>query len=370
MRWQSIVKTTHVWIGLVLGALLCLTCLSGSIIVFRPQLEAVFSPRVAPSEARADLDLAVAHALAVNRDAKLTRVLLPEASRNTIVLTLESGEKRQRKIVVDAGTGAIAGRLDVLWLDWIVDLHHNLLFGRTGRQVVGLIGIVLFVMSVTGLVLWLLRNASWKALVSVRAGGSKRRFYYELHRATGLWANAFLILLSFTGVALAYPDVFRMVLGKPVAISKSKQSANRALRPLTEYLNISRAAVNGAELTELRLPKSPKDPINVRFRVASDLGNIGRNEISIDAAGRVLGIRRIADESAGARIQASFTPIHYGENGGIAIRAVWSLAGVAPTLLFITGILVWFRKKPRRSVEQNRSLEEPEREFLMTRQSL
>lgn len=51
MRWQSAVKTTHIWVGLIFGAFLCITCLSGSIAVFRPELESVFSPKVAPSGA-------------------------------------------------------------------------------------------------------------------------------------------------------------------------------------------------------------------------------------------------------------------------------------------------------------------------------
>jgi uncharacterized iron-regulated membrane protein len=340
--------------GLIFGVFVCITCLSGSIAVFRPEFEAAFSPKVAPSEAHADMDEAVARVLAANEGSELTRVLLPAESRNTFVLTMDSGEKRTRRIVIDAGTGAVAGELNVPWLDWVIDLHHNLFFGRTGRRFVGGVGMVLFVGSATGLLLSLLRRPSFKNLVTVRVKGPKIRMYYELHRATGIWAYAFLTLLSFTGIGLAYPDTFRSVLGKAAPLPKAKHATEKSLKPLSEYLSVSRAWLNGtglstARLTEMRLSKSAKDPMIVRFREPSDLGTVGRNEIAMDAQGSVVGVRRIVGETAGVRFQGAFTPVHYAEVGGLAVQVLWSLAGIAPSILFVTGLLFWLRKSPPRS---------------------
>ena len=232
MQWQPALKTTHIWIGLIFGAFLCVTCLSGSIAVFRPELEAAFSPKVTSSEARADVDEVVSRVRAANPETRLTRVLLPAPGRNSFILTLESAEKRTRRIVVDAGTGAVAGELSVPGLDWIIDLHHNLLAGHAGRRVVGAIGVILFVVSLSGLTLSLLRKPSWRSMVMVRAIGPRRRFYYELHRATGLWASALLLLLSFTGIALAYPEAMRLLAGHSGAPGKLKVAKKQALRPL------------------------------------------------------------------------------------------------------------------------------------------
>lgn len=362
MRWQSIVKATHIWIGLILGAFLCLTCLSGSIAVFRPEIEAAYSPKIAPSDAHADLNDAAARVLAANPGAKLTRVGLPTASRNAFFFTLESGPKT-RKILVDAGTGQVAGELNVGWLDWILDLHHNFLAGKIGRQIVGVIGIVLFISSCTGLLLSLMRKPSWRSLVTVRATGPRRRFYFELHRATGLWAYAFLAVLSFTGAALGLPDAFHALLGKHAAIAKPQVSGQLPLLPLTQYLAIGGSLIPGVQLTEIRLPKSSKDPVSVRFHEGSDLGNVGRNEIVMDAAGHVLGVRRTANESTGVRIQGSFTPIHYAEFGGLALKILWSLTGIAPSVLFLTGLLFWLRKSPVRDVKNDAAA--PSRELSL-----
>jgi uncharacterized iron-regulated membrane protein len=69
----------------------------------------------------------------------------------------------------------------------MVDLHRNLLSGGTGRSVVGGFGIVLFVLSATGLLMWLTGGRKWRAWITVRRRGSGLRFNYELHRAAGLW---------------------------------------------------------------------------------------------------------------------------------------------------------------------------------------
>jgi uncharacterized iron-regulated membrane protein len=278
---------------------------------------------------------------------------LPAPSRNTYVIAIESGQKASRRIVVDAGTEEIGGELSVPWLDWIVDLHHNLLAGRTGRQVVGGIGAILFLISASGLLLSLLRRPSWKALIAVRTSGPRSRFYYELHRATGLWAYAFLTVLSFTGMALGLPDVFRSVLGKAAPIAKPSRLAKQPLRPLSDYLRVGQAVAPGAQFTELRLPKSSKDPVSLRFRESSDFGVAGRNEIAMDVTGHVLGVRRRADQTTGVRVQESFTPIHYAEFGGIGVKILWSLAGIAPGILFLTGLLFWLRKPPLRPVKRN-----------------
>jgi uncharacterized iron-regulated membrane protein len=370
MRLPSIVKTIHIWIGLILGVFLCLITLSGSIAVFRPQLEAAFMPKIIPSAKQADLDNAVAQVLSQSPGSRLTRVSLPTPDQNAFVLTLES-EKKTRRIVVDAGTGVVAGELDLPWLDWIIDLHHNFLAGKVGRQMVGVVGIVLFIISLSGLFLFLLRRPRWRSFVQVTANGTNRRFNYELHRATGLWAYSFLTLLSLTGIALAYPDTFRAVFGQRTPLVNTKTSGRKHLEPLRNYLEASRAALPLAQITELRLPKSPNDPVSVRFRMSGDLGDGSRNELSLDANGRVLGVRRLADEPAGVRFQSSFTPIHYGEVGGLAVRILWSLTGIAPLVLFVTGLLVWFRKKPkqRHNVEEKQTEENTRSEFLVTRRS-
>jgi uncharacterized iron-regulated membrane protein len=338
MRSQNFVKTAHIWIGLLFGAFICITCLSGSIIVFRQEIEDAMTPKIWPAQQHANLDAAVARALAANPDGRLTRVSL---ERDSYLLTLESGGKRSERIIVDAGTGQAVGNIESPWLDFVSDLHHNLLFGKLGRRIQGGIGAVLFVLSATGVLLFFMRKPSWRSATTVNSS-PPRRVHLDLHRVTGVWVYAFLALLAATGFALGYPEM----LGKAPAVPKQKQAAGKSFRPLEEYMAAARAAVPAAEFSEIRLPKSTKDPVSIRYYLAGDLGSVGRNEIAMNAStAQVLAIRDASGLPPGARVQHAVMPIHYAEFGGLAIKILWSLAGIMPTVLFVTGLLLWFRKK-------------------------
>ena len=108
---------------------------------------------------------------------------------------------------------------------------------------------------------------------------------------------------------------------------KVKNAPERSPQPLSEYLSVSRAWLNDAglstaRLTEMRLPKSAKDPMVVRFREPSNLGAVGRNEIAMDATGSVVGLRRIAAETAGVPVMTNATVTSLYANADGTVRGV------------------------------------------------
>ena len=55
---------------------------------------------------------------------------------------------------------------------------------------------------------------------------------------------------------------------------------------------------------------------------------------------------------------AAAAPIHYGEFAGLPVKIVWCIFGVAPSILFITGLLVWWRPNRRNSLRKARGVPE------------
>ncbi len=52
---------------------------------------------------------------------------------------------------------------------------------------------------------------------------------------------------------------------------------------------------------------------------------------------------------AWAQILDSFTPLHYGTFGGLPVKILWCIGGLAPGILSITGFLMWYKRKfPKR----------------------
>jgi uncharacterized iron-regulated membrane protein len=102
---------------------------------------------------------------------------------------------------------------------------------------------------------------------------------------------------------------------------------------------------------EVRLPEGAKGPIDLRLYRAGDLAPGGNHVYLETATGSVVLVDRIADRPVGARFLAVMSPLHYAQFGGKAVKIAWALFGLAPLLLFVTGLLAWWKparvKSPR-----------------------
>jgi len=187
-------KVVHTWTGLISGLFLSVVALTGSVITFRAEFERAALPQsTARKSALHAVSLAeAARQVAIQRpDSRIRRVRIPFSSSDPYIFQVESADRPTERIVSDQISGRVLGTQQSGWVEWMVDLHRNLLSGKTGRKIVGVIGILLFVLTATGLLMWLVGPHNWRSWISVRRRGSALRFAYGLHRATGLWAYAF-----------------------------------------------------------------------------------------------------------------------------------------------------------------------------------
>ncbi|MBO0723196.1 MAG: PepSY domain-containing protein, partial [Blastocatellia bacterium] len=276
-----------------------------------------------------------------------------------LLIQVESGDKLTERIVVDPSNGQFLGTMRAGWVNWMIDLHRNLLAGKQGRKVVGFAGVILFALSLSGIWMWLSGPRKLRAWISVGRNAPNRRFHFELHRATGLWAFSFLAIISFTGIELAFPNTFRGALtslsGDPPTVKAPRGGKVQSLRPLEEYLAAGRAAMPDGSPVELRLPESNKGVVDLRFHRPGDLAPDGNHVYLEPSSASVLMVERLSDRPLTARFLAVMSPIHYGEFGGIPIKALWAALGLLPTLLFITGFVVW--RKPVKRKSTNSTLE-------------
>jgi uncharacterized iron-regulated membrane protein len=347
---SPVLKLVHTWTGIIAGVFLSVLALTGSVIVFRVEFERAALPKSAPVSSatlRVSLDEAAREIVRVRPDAHIRRVRMPAAPSDPYIFQVESSGKRTERLVSDASSGRVLGTVESGWIAWVVDLHRNFLAGKSGRKAVGIAGIVLLVLSATGLLMWLTGARRWRAWISLRREGSTRRFNFELHRASGLWAYSFLAVISFTGIGLAFPETYRQAMhsmtGAPATVPAPKGIKAKVERSLDEYLRAGRGAMPDGVATELRLPESGKGPVDLRLYRPGDLAPGGNHVYLEPATAAVVRVDRIADRPVGARFLAAMAPIHYGEFGGIPIKVAWALLGLTPILLFVTGLIAWWR---------------------------
>lgn len=93
-------------------------------------------------------------------------------------------------------------------VEWIVNLHENLLLGETGRFVNGVGAIGLVLLSLTGAVIWWPGIANWRRALRVNWRSLFARFSWDLHSALGFWGFLFVLMWGVSGAYLAFPNAF------------------------------------------------------------------------------------------------------------------------------------------------------------------
>ena len=345
-------KWMHTWMGLVTGLVIAVVSLTGSVAVFRNEIDLASSAHASSAPGVVGLDEITRQIATARPDAEIRRVRFPEQAGDPFIVQIQAGGKQER-LICEASTGRPVGTLNTGFVDWTIDLHRNLLAGKTGRKAVGFVGIILFTMAATGMLLWLLGARQWRSWISVRSQAGSRKFHFELHRATGLWSYALLTVVSFVGIGLAFPDTFRgtlqQVTGSPAPAKAPRiaKSTAGARATLDEYLHAATAAMPDGVPTELRLPENEKSPVDLRLRRAGDISSSGNHVYLDPASNKVLAVSRLADQPLATRIFSAFAPIHYGEFGGLPIKVIWGVLGLMPSVLFVTGLFTWWRPKQR-----------------------
>ncbi|HXR44899.1 MAG TPA: PepSY-associated TM helix domain-containing protein, partial [Pseudolysinimonas sp.] len=164
----------HLWTGLALGLYLVMLSLTGSVLVYRNELDAYFRtvrPVYDAKARRLTSDELRSAALRAYPGHTVTRVGDRISRRNpTIEIWVErAGERKERLFNpytgADLGDSVTKGERSVLWL---ARLHDELLFDRPGRWWNGVLSGVTCVLTVSGLVIWWPGVTRWRRSLKIK----------------------------------------------------------------------------------------------------------------------------------------------------------------------------------------------------------
>lgn len=94
------------------------------------------------------------------------------------------------------------------FVSWLADFHDNLLADHAGRLANGLGAILIIVLSIAGLVIWWPGRSNWWRRMSVRRGVGARRFTLDLHNMLGFWLFVFIFVWALGGIYFGFPNAF------------------------------------------------------------------------------------------------------------------------------------------------------------------
>jgi uncharacterized iron-regulated membrane protein len=308
----------HLWVGLGIGLYVVVLSLTGSVLVYRNELDrylatsrAAFDENAKPMTA--DELRAVAQRAypgwtvkdvtegrytrgrggrgggggggggAAGRGGRGARVPDPTAS-----ITFErDGEKKDRLFNPytgeDLGDYTTRGQFFILWL---VRLHDELLMDRPdGPWWNGLLSLVFTVLVLTGAVVWWPGVTRWKRSLVVKVRSGWRRFNWDLHSALGFWLLLFMVMWGVSGWYLGMPE------------------------PLTNLVD------------------RYSDP------------------------------EALYGERPGDIALAWLSRLHFGRwrdpTWGPWLKATWAVVGVVPAVMFVTGTLMWWNRVIRKRAARN-----------------
>ncbi len=207
----------HLWTGIGLGLYVLVISLTGSLLVYRNELyrAATRDPIVVtPSGPRLTTEQLTEAAKRAYPGFSVDRVFAVKNPNQAVVVSLKrGGDTRER--LFDPYSGRDLGN-SIEWgirvASWLLDLHDNLLFGRTGRLMNGAAAVCLILIAGTGMVIWWPGIQTWRRSLMLHRRVSWARFNWDLHSAMGFWTVGFVLLFAITGAYLSYPDPFQAVL--------------------------------------------------------------------------------------------------------------------------------------------------------------
>ena len=358
----------HLYTALVLCVPLVLIGLTGSVLVYEDEIQA-WTGSVEPIRATADgpissLDRLIAAAQeAAPNNARATSLSLPSAAGQPAMVGFGGGRGGAQVLLDPASAAVIASRSGPprppgLMRD-IFLLHANLLNLAGGRATIGWLGIAMCAIGLTGLVLWWPKRGRIAKAFAVARGIVGQRLLSELHGAIGIWSFVVFMVVSFSGVYLAFPQETNGFV-RTVFQSEDVGSAARALRvtpderplpSLDRISEIARGAVDDADFRAINLPSQPNLPYRVTLAPRGIFAD-GRGPlvaVYVDPfAQRVLTILDPRDYPLGEKIVVWQRPLHEGEGLGPIFKFLVFLSGLLPLFFSVTGLWMWLIRRRRR----------------------
>ncbi|MBI2514014.1 MAG: PepSY domain-containing protein [Opitutae bacterium] len=346
----------HSWLGLIAGLGLLVIGLTGSVLVFRTEVEALAHPaltHVAPAPAgRLAFDALLASAQRqLPRHEIVGWVVSPnDPARPDLLWMIPHGSTNWHFAPLDPYRGELLGapRDETSTVTgWLLELHTAFFADHVGLVVTGVLAVMLCLLGVSGV--WIYREF-WKHIFTLRWGRSARMMFSDLHKFVGITSVLFNLLLGFTG---AYWNLTH-VIGEELAGAPEPPPMTRRLYgarlSLDALVADARTRVPGFRANYISLPWVPEGDATL-YGAPADAGPFRSPYGSHVAYDPQTGAHKTTHDlrAAGvwAQIVDAFTPLHFGSFGGLPVKLLWCLGGLAPGALALTGFAIWWQRRPR-----------------------
>jgi uncharacterized iron-regulated membrane protein len=376
-RVRNAIFQIHLWLGLVLGLWFAYVGLTGSVLAWLPDLlpyefNARFpyqrqGPVIPPSQAMG----AMRAAYPEMKPAELNTFTYPSGNGFGYYLWSppgRTGMDDDRFVPVDPYSGKVypVTRVSELTLGFIAHSHSSLMLATKGLIASSVFMAFALVMLVTGIWVWwpstmkLLR----RRLIFVR-GTPLIRKLYDLHNVMGIYLFIIVFVTTLTGLLGALDQltgegvekaIDRLVSAPAEAPPKIAATGDRL--PIDSLFTLARHAIAPREIVFMHYPTTPDGAFSAAFR-STEGGLVSGGDITLDPyTGKVLSLEGDSEGSAGHMVMHLSNDLHFGTFGGVWSKLLYTLAGLTPLGLFITGVWRWWIRRSKRTERKASAREE------------
>jgi uncharacterized iron-regulated membrane protein len=383
---SSLYKTVwrwHFYAGIIFAPFLIILAVTGSIYLFKPQIEQVLYQDYYDVTPNGDK-------LPASKQIEEVKILYPEA----VVTNYRPGENATRSsevsmtsnndsftIFVDPYTGESIGALnnENRIMDKIEEIHGELMAGTLGDRIVELAACWGVVLIVTGLYLWLpKRRQSLSGVLFPRLNKGKKILRRDLHAVPAFWITAGMLFLIMTGLPWSgfWGSNFQVITtnsgsgyppsiwtgSAPISTIKTKDiadvpwAAENLDVPLSEiqgFIPISIdeviAIANREGLRPIYTVSIPSEKDGVYTLSAFPPKAKDEVTMHIDQyTGAVLADYRFDDYGLIGKIVAMGITLHKGTEFGLINQLCCLLICLGIIFVAVSGFYLWLKRKPKK----------------------
>ncbi|MDV3457532.1 PepSY-associated TM helix domain-containing protein [Sphingomonas sp. HF-S4] len=356
---RQVMAWLHGWTGLLLGWVLFVMCLAGTLSVFKPEIGQWMRPE---ATAKADPVEALATAgrwLAANtKDTTGWYLTAPDDRTNTIEAAYDSGGTFLYR-ALDPVSGASVAR-ETMGGEFFYRLHFELeLPYPWGRMLASLAAAVMLTALITGIIA---HRRIFRDYFTFRTGKGQRS-WLDGHNALGVLALPFHLMITFTGLitlaSVSLPWGVDAAYGENVAamyaeiapgVAQRAPTGTKApLAPLAPMLHEAQRRFGGAPIGRVYVlnPGDSGAVVSV-FRADASVVGYMPAEVSFDGAtGRMLA--EWTENRPAIQTYNTVYGLHMGRFAPALTRWLYFLGGAMLTLTIASGLVLWIVKRRERA---------------------
>jgi uncharacterized iron-regulated membrane protein len=393
MTFRKGIRKAHLWLGLTSGLVVFVSMLGAAVFVWEEELnnwyhgDLVFVERV--TRHAQPLSQLWKAAQAAVPDRELTDVqIFREADRSYVFSNYKksdnpgfswmSGMEYMDLVYVDQYTGKVKGVVDKRY-DWIFMsrmLHQCLLIRQdVGHYIVGYATLIMFVMVITGIILWFPKNkAALKQRFSIKWTGKWRRVNFDFHSVGGFYMSVVIVFFAATGLVWTFKwwtnGIYRLLGTDPKKVWETHSPIE--LESAEYLLAVDKAIADALQRRPtwtrmgVSIPGSEENEaqeIGVFLRFEDGSGWDSSDGYYYNPKTGALHADHLQeDKTLGAKWRNSNYAMHVGSIYGLPTKLLAFAASLFCATLPISGFLIWRGRRKKRkllkSIHDSESIED------------